>query len=115
MAFGFDDITFSKRELGADVHYVTSMLNWFLATMFGALIWMGLGQGLEGMATLLPYLGLLYFSPLAVISLVTWMLTMRKAPKFWKPHWIPVAVVILEYLAVGGHFLYFYWQATPPL
>ena len=111
MAFGFDDITFSKKELGADAHFVTSILNWILAVAFSLIFIAAFAPGAEAMAAIIPYSALLYFSPLALISVAIWIFTIRKARKFWKPNWIPVIVMMMEYLWLGVVTL---WMHTTP-
>ncbi|MBC8404632.1 MAG: hypothetical protein H8E15_05375 [Planctomycetes bacterium] len=95
----------NKSKFAADVHFVTSILNWILAVIlgFGLSLRYALGEPMgQGIA---PFAILHYFSPLVIISFTIWGITMGSARKFWRPHWIPIVVIALEYLTLAA-FVY---------
>ncbi|NQU47165.1 MAG: hypothetical protein HQ519_00820 [Planctomycetes bacterium] len=94
-----------KSRFAADVHYVMSMLNWILAVILGFGISLRYAPGEPMAQGLAPFLILLYFSPLVMISFTIWGITMRSARKFWRMHWIPVVAIVLEYLTLAA-FVY---------
>jgi hypothetical protein len=78
---------------------VTSILNWILAFLLSFGVSIAFVPEAEAMARgIFPAMALLYFSPLVLISVATWLATIRHARKFWRPHFIPLMVIALEYL-----------------